>query len=69
MIELKDKIKITSSGSSALGEKGKVADAISALINLGYPAARADKAIQTALSKSPTEPALAELITQALRHI
>ncbi len=69
MIELKDKIKITTGSSSTFGEGGKISDAISALINLGYPAARADKAIQTALSKSQTEPPLAELITQALRHI
>lgn len=69
MIELKDKIKITGGGASPLGERGKVADAVSALINLGYPANRADKAIQTALSKTEKEPPLAELITQALRYI
>jgi holliday junction DNA helicase RuvA len=52
-------------------EQGPVADAISALINLGYNSAHAQKAIKTALSKFPEkeEPELAKLITLALRCI
>lgn len=52
-------------------ERGPVADATSALINLGYNIAQAQKGIKSALSKLPEkeEPELAKLITLALRCI
>jgi len=52
------------------GEQGVVADAISALVNLGYNSVQAQKAIQSVLAKSKgEEPELAKLITSALRSI
>lgn len=76
IVEMRDKIKKGINNSSALqsmpgveGEQGVVADAISALINLGYNSAQAQKAIKTAMDKTPGEPELAKLITAALRCI
>jgi holliday junction DNA helicase RuvA len=47
-----------------------VSDAISALVNLGYPAHHAQKAIKKALDKLETEqPKLSDLITSALQQI
>jgi Holliday junction DNA helicase RuvA len=73
---MRDKIKKgmgKSSGLQPLQEahegEGVVADAISALVNLGYNSAQAHKAIQSALKKNTEEPELAKLITAALRSI
>jgi Holliday junction resolvasome RuvABC DNA-binding subunit len=54
---------------SSQEEKEPIADAISALINLGYNSSQAQKAIKIALSKIEGEPQLAKLITAALRCI
>ena len=76
IVEMRDKIKkgmgktlSESSLPSSTQETGVIADAISALINLGYNNAQAQKAIKSALSKTQEEPQLAQLITSALRHI
>lgn len=74
IVELRDKIKKGMDKSSIsqpfpTEEKGPVGDAVSALINLGYNSAQAQKAIKTALSKINGEPELAKLITAALRCI
>lgn len=81
VIEMKDKIKKGPSyslGSSLpalepLKEEGVVADAVSALLNLGYQTLQAQKAVQKALSslseEEGKEPALGQLITAALRVI
>lgn len=75
IIEMRDKIKkgIDHSSSQQFhgieGEQGVVADAISALINLGYNSAQAQKAVKTAVSKTQGDPELAKLITAALRSI
>ncbi len=76
ILEMRDKIKKGLDNSSSLhplidgnGEQGVVADAISALVNLGYNTAQAEKAIRGALSKTQGEPELAKLITAALRTI
>ena len=73
VIEMRDKF----SGKG----KGKIAalpspigvgishDAICALINLGYNAPDASKAVQAAMSKEQNEADLGKLITAALRHI
>ncbi len=74
IVEMRDKIKKmfnTFGGSDPLnpsdGEQGPVADALSALINLGYNASQAQKAIKAALNRVQGEPELAKLITSALR--
>lgn len=76
VVEMRDKIKKGMGKASGLqplqgpqGEEGVVADAISALVNLGYNSAQAQKAIKSALAKNQGEPELARLITAALRSI
>lgn len=76
VVDLRDKIKKGMNQSedkqllSTKTEKNEaIADAISALINLGYNNAQAQKAIKAALEKLPSEPELAKLITAALRCI
>lgn len=76
VVEMRDKIKKSMDKSiaahplqSSKEEKEPIADAISALINLGYNSSQAQKAIKTALSKIEGEPQLAKLITAALRCI
>jgi holliday junction DNA helicase RuvA len=76
VVEMRDKIKKGMGKFSGLHslegsgeEQGVVADAISALINLGYNGALAQKAIKSALAKTKGEPELAALITAALRSI
>jgi Holliday junction DNA helicase RuvA len=76
IVEMRDKMKKDMDKSSAPHtlqgfekEKEPAADAISALINLGYNSVQAHKAIKTALSKVQGEPELAKLITTALRCI
>jgi holliday junction DNA helicase RuvA len=76
VVEMRDKIKKMAGKVSGLhplealdGEHGVVADAISALVNLGYNLAQSQKAIKSALGKTQGEPELAKLITSALRSI
>lgn len=76
VVEMRDKIKkgmdksaIAPQLQNAEEKTGPVADAISALIHLGYNSSQAQKAIKTALSKIEGEPELAKLITAALRSI
>lgn len=76
VVEMRDKIKKGFHGTPTLhplqepnGEQGIVADAISALVNLGYNGSQAQKAIKEALAKNKGEPELAKLITSALRII
>jgi holliday junction DNA helicase RuvA len=63
ILDLKDKIKTqnTSSGPSS--------DAISALMNLGYNASHAQKAVQKFLSEFPQENDLAKIITGSLKKL
>ncbi len=51
------------------GQNVLVSDAMNALINLGYNALQAQKAIANALSHTPTQDDLASLITTSLRHL
>ncbi len=72
IIELKDKFShSTSSARLPSGVQGNTvsADAISALINLGYHPLEAQKAIKKVLSLHEKEPTLSELISGALRSI
>lgn len=74
VIELKDKFKKWGEGELSATtfavkdtEKGIFSDAMSALVNLGYPPLQAQKAVKTVLEKSKEPPELAKLITAALR--
>lgn len=67
VVEMRDKVK--GQDISHEGPQGTAFDAISALINLGYPLPQAQKAINTALSTVKEEPDLPALITLALRNL
>lgn len=72
IIEMRDKIFKISCKNPAFspqdkGEAKVISDAISALINLGYNTAQAQKAVKTAVSRIEGEAELALLITSALR--
>ncbi len=76
VLEMRDKVKKGLGKPSSLHplidgdkEQGVVADAISALINLGYNTTQAQKAVKAALSKVQGDPELAKLITSALRAV
>ena len=73
IVEMRDKIfKVI--GEDTLSEQSRketrtVQDAISALVNLGYNIAQAQKAVKGAMQACDGEPALAALITSALRYM
>jgi Holliday junction DNA helicase RuvA len=72
MVEMRDKVKnlpLSVSEGGIAAHKGVAADAISALIHLGYNPLQARKAIQTALDDSKDELPLAQLITSALQRL
>lgn len=71
IIEMRDKFKHTEkTATSAMpSASGPAADAIQALIHLGYNPLHAQKAVKTILDKADKEPPLPELITSALRCI
>lgn len=76
IMEMRDKIKKGIGATSGLQplqslskEEGVIADAVSALVNLGYNSAQAQKAVKSAMEKSSDKPELARLITAALRKI
>lgn len=77
IVELKDKL-ITFSprdpssyedGEKPSGQSRVLRDAVSALINLGYTQAVAQKAVKKSIENSPNETALATLITSALSNV
>jgi Holliday junction DNA helicase RuvA len=75
IIELRDKIKLLeqksfeSDASFPKEEQNVIADAINALIHLGYAPVQAQNAVKTAMGKTEEAPGLGQLITSALRHI
>lgn len=72
VIEMRDKLKaITKKGKEFVStpSNGLEADAMTALINLGYPALQAQKAVHEAFQEKKEETDLGRLITAALRKI
>lgn len=76
IVELKD--KAAKLGLSGLGQTpsptavispGPAADAVSALLNLGYPATQAEAAVAQAAESLGAEAALEELIREALKQM
>ena len=72
IVELRDKISKLDSGSvasgPAAGDQGIRAEALMALISLGYNRAAAEKAIRAALQElNGKEPSIQELLKQALK--
>ena len=74
IVEMRDKI-FKMRGSELLcesvsqNEPGIIQDAMSALMNLGYHATQAQKAVKTAMQGCDETPTLAALITSALRYM
>ena len=73
VVELKDRMKklglIDAIIPTKPGKTSTIEDAIAALIHLGYPLPRAQRAIKIVVDSSPAEPELSKLITLALRHV
>ncbi len=73
VIELRDKLKGSSKKDKHLpatgASQGIVADAINALLNLGYNALEAQKAVKTAMNEKNDETDLGSLISLALRKM
>ena len=70
VVELKDRLKVKNSLPPSIPKENSLAgDAISALINLGYNAIQAQKAVRTVLESNSNCKGLSELITSALRQI
>lgn len=68
LIELKDRVQKLPQAPVSGGGK-TVEDAIAALVNLGYPWPRSQRAIKQVLDSKEKTPELSELITLALRQI
>jgi holliday junction DNA helicase RuvA len=74
VIEMRDRLQpkekqVALAAIDPSGQNTLVVDAMNALINLGYNALQAQKALTTALASSKQEDDLAILITSALRHL
>jgi Holliday junction DNA helicase RuvA len=69
VVELRDRVGALELAPSAAGSAsdGAAASAESALVNLGYPRAHAEKAVKRALETLGESPALEALIKEALR--
>jgi Holliday junction DNA helicase RuvA len=65
VVEMRDKVE-KAGAHPVIGERGVISDAISALVNLGYHPAEAQKAVKKA-AESEKNPELSSLISKALR--
>jgi Holliday junction DNA helicase RuvA len=69
VLELRDKLDgadVPTSGAKAVGSSGPSADAVRALVALGYQAADAERAVRLALDGAPKGETTADLIRRAL---
>ena len=69
VLELRDKLEgaeVAVSGAKAVGSAGPSADAVRALVALGYQAADAERAVRAALDGAPEGETTADLIRRAL---
>ena len=70
IIDLRDKIQVTKTAPKAtVPGRGVATDAIGALLNLGYPLAKAQQAVQSVMGDQNKDLDLSRLITAALRII
>lgn len=70
LLELRDKLKIRRQEQPdpiLEADRGAYADAFSALVNLGYRSAEADKVLQKVQQQAGASPPLEELLKEALR--
>lgn len=69
VLELRDKLDgadVPTSGGKSVGSAGPSADAVRALVALGYQAADAERAVRSALDGAPKGETTADLIRRAL---
>ncbi len=72
VLELRDKLDgadVPTSGGKAVGSAGPSADAVRALVALGYQAADAERAVRAALDGAPKGETTADLIRRALASL
>jgi Holliday junction DNA helicase RuvA len=69
LVELKDKVAApgAATGGGLPRQQGVAADALSALVNLGYARPVAEQVVRDALRQRETEPSLEELLKESLR--
>jgi Holliday junction DNA helicase RuvA len=68
LVELKDKVGAPGATTGGLPrQEGVAADALSALVNLGYMKSMAEQIIRDCLRQRETEPSLEELLKESLR--
>jgi Holliday junction DNA helicase RuvA len=67
LIELRDKLAVFESVGTALPGEGVEAATLSALVNLGYARAEAERVVRRALEQLPEAPELETLVREALR--
>ena len=67
LIELRDKVDRIEPEPRQAPSSSAQSQALSALLNLGYPRAHADAAVRSALERLPGDPTLETLIREALR--
>jgi Holliday junction DNA helicase RuvA len=68
LVELKGRLQVMpQAAAGAVGGQGMLADLHSALLNLGFAPAVAEKASRHALERAPDERDLARLVREALR--
>ncbi|MEE2702609.1 MAG: Holliday junction branch migration protein RuvA [Myxococcota bacterium] len=67
LIELRDKVDRIEPEPRQASSSSAQSQALSALLNLGYPRAHADAAVRSALERLPGDPTLETLIREALR--
>jgi len=67
LIELRDKLAVFESAGALLPGEGVEAATLSALVNLGYARAEAERVVRRALEQLPEAPELETLVREALR--
>ncbi len=77
IVELRDRVSdwnelwplAAAAADAATGEGDRLAEAVSALVNLGYPRGRAEKAVERAAGSEATDVRVEDLIRSALRSL
>jgi Holliday junction DNA helicase RuvA len=67
LVELRDKVNRIETGGSPEPATEQDEATVSALLNLGYPRAQAERAVRQALERLGDEPSIEDLIREALR--
>ncbi len=67
LIELRDRLEVFESVGAPLPGEGVEAATLSALVNLGYARAEAERVVRRALEQLPDAPELESLVREALR--